>query len=126
MQVIKFLICLAVGLLVSGCSKKAADASEAADEGATPEAVAGKPAADANPHLGSALNSVNSDIDSKQYDAAVQKLLEAKIAAEHSEADRKLYEAKYREASNALREKAETDPEARASYESLGRAMMGR
>jgi hypothetical protein len=76
--------------------------------------------------LGTALNSVNSDIESKQYDAAVQKLLEAKIAAEHSEADRKLYEAKYREASNALREKAETDPEAKASYESLGRAMMGR
>lgn len=121
------LMCVATGLLVLGCSKKADETTEVGNDGTpTESAAAGTPAGGANPHLNAALSGVDSDIERKQYDAAIQKLLEAKIAAEASEADRKLYEAKYRETANALRQQAETDPQAKASYETLGRVMMGR
>ena len=120
-------MCITAGVLAVGCSKNADEASVADDGGTPSETVAaGTGGGGANPHLSTALSGVNSDIEKKQYDAAIQKLLEAKIAAEASEADRKVFEMKYREAANALREQAETDPQAKASYETLGRAMMGR
>jgi hypothetical protein len=118
---------LGAGLAFGGCSKSGSEPEAATDATSTGSGTgSASTSSGPNPGLSAALKTVDTDIEAKRYDAAIQKLLEAKIAAQQSEADQKLYEQKYRDAANALREKAETDPQARSSYETLGRAMMGR
>jgi PBP1b-binding outer membrane lipoprotein LpoB len=108
---------------LAGCSKKDA----AAEAEATPETTETTAAAQApsNPGLQAQLGTVQSDIETKQYDTAVQKLLEAKMLAQ-SEADKKAYLESLHNATQSLLEKAQTDPQARATYEALGRAAQGR
>lgn len=118
-----FIIGFATVTLLAGCSKKEAAAEVDATSETTETAAAAE--APSNPALQAQLGTVQGDIETKQYDTAVQKLLEAKMLAQ-SEADKKAYLESLHNATQVLLEKAQTDPQARATYEALGRAATGR
>lgn len=116
MRFTQFILCLV--FCFAACSKKTEEVGAVPAEG---DAANTPP----SPQVTSALDSIDQSIETKQYDAAVQTLIQAKVAAQN-EADQQRYQEKLQETQRALRERAETDPQARQSYEALGRIVTGR
>jgi hypothetical protein len=141
----KFLKSIAAGVVfcgsvaLNGCSKDAepSPASTAetnpAPAAAAPDpqpARAVAPAAVVNVQQAKAdWDAVTQKISNQDYDNAVRQAIllnQLQQQANLNETVRKEYERRMYEAQEALRKKAETDANARAAYQKLGRALMGR
>jgi hypothetical protein len=143
MRLIALLSVLALGLV--GCSKKEAPAADVAQDPAAATAEtpaeapaeapteAAAPAPEANTteaaveggQLSQDLNAVPGSLEQANYDTAIENLAAVGYAPK-TEAQEQAYQDQLRRTMEYLRQKAETDAAARAAYQKLGRATMGR
>ena len=135
------LLCPLLAVALAGCSKKevAADdsqppASTNTEAAAEPAPEQPAPAADAAPapevqvvdvQISKDLNALPDTLKNQDYDAAVDTLTAAKLAA-MSEDQRRAYMEQMYKTLQYLQQKAETDARAQEAYQKLGRRMMGR
>lgn len=127
--------CALVALLfsLSACSKKnegSADVSAPAGGDSNTPAPAAAAVAPASPAVTAAVNSlpeVTKAMENRQYEAAVQTLVQMKPATvQMTEAQRLQYQQAVRDATTALLGVKDRDPAAKAAYEKLSRAATGR
>jgi hypothetical protein len=149
MRLIALVSILALG--VAGCSKKDEAGTEVTQEVPAPApetpaeapaenadaaaAAAPAPAPDAsateaavvldNAQMSEDLNAIPGALDQANYDTAVENLA-ALGAAPKSDVQDQAYREQLQRTIEYLRQKAETDAAARAAYQKLGRATMGR
>ena len=128
-------LCAVVVLLVSvsACSKKSAgnpSAGTPASGDSNALATVVPVAAPTSPAASAAVNSlpqVAQAIESRQYENAVQTLVQLKPAtAQMTDAQRLQYQQAVRDATTALLGVKDRDPAAKAAYDKLSRAATGR
>lgn len=117
-------------MCLNGCSKakEQAEVQPAAAPETAPQQTS-HPAAQAAtvPSAPVRLENVAPALQRKDYDAAVDMLLKARVNAQQANAEQKaLYLEQQRATAEALANAMATDPRAKAAYERLGRAVKGR
>jgi len=115
---------------VGACSKKEANSPQPTPELAAPAPQAGpdtapRPAVAAN--VAQLENNINTALKQQNYDAAVDAIVQAQTAvANMSDDQRRQYAQQCRNASTALQAASVTDPKAKAAYDRMSRAVLGR
>jgi len=119
------LLALVAALLAGGCSKKAAQATQA---GAAPVGDSKAPAVPAgdNPMMADGLEQLNKQFQQQQYEAAVGALVSMSQLPK-SDKQEAQFRARLRETETALLQRAQQgDAAAQQSAQMLGRMMTGR
>jgi PBP1b-binding outer membrane lipoprotein LpoB len=125
----RYLTSLVFMIALSGCSKKG-DSTVDAPSPTLADAAAKTPTA--TPTTSPASQGVPSqqvihDIKAKQYDRAVDTLVQIKPqVAQMTDSQRLQYQQAVRDAMNALAAAQNTDPAAKAAYNKMSRAITGR
>lgn len=119
-------------ICLNACSKKDVEPSAQSSPAPAP-ASPSQPQAQATaattpaPSGAVALENVNTALQQQNYDTAVDILLRVKTSSQLTNASQSsLYAQQLQKTTMALSQAMATDPKAKAAYERLGRAVMGR